>query len=48
MSVVDELLDLVLTTSENAKHYKKVADKKALHEEHHKLHVLPAKTVQSF
>ena len=34
---VDELLDLVLTTSENAKHYKKVADKKALHEEHHKL-----------
>ena len=34
---VDELLDLVLTTTENAKHYKKVADKKALHEEHHKL-----------
>ena len=34
---VDELLDLVLTTTENAKHYKKAADKKALHEEHHKL-----------
>ena len=26
---VDELLDLVLTTTENAKHYKKVADKKS-------------------
>ena len=34
---VDELLDLVLTTSENAKHYKKAEDKKALHEAHHKL-----------
>ena len=34
---VDELLDLVLTTTEKAKHYKVAQDKKALHEEHHKL-----------
>ena len=34
---VDELLDLVLTTSQNARHYQKAADKKALHEAHHQL-----------
>lgn len=45
---VDELLDLVLTTTENAKHYKKWRTRKPFMRSTTSWHVLPARTVQFF